>query len=297
MRHNAIIRIIVYSILVILLLGLLIGGLMLHSGFRHLRWDLDFDWDYDDSVVISTSSGTSSAASSHTVTSGSVPVTGITDLKIHWASGSVEIAPGDVEEITFELVDAAEPMVWEVSGDTLHLLYCEGDTTIVFSPVKLEKDLKVTVPRTWIADEITLESASTRLLLDSVTAGDVDVVGASNQVKATGCTIREFSLDGASNQLEYDGTLEELSCDGASISCTLTLLNHPRELSLDGLSCKLDVTLPADCGFTVETDGLSITTDTDFDTVGGNGHLVHGSGESIIKMEGLSGSIRIRKAQ
>ena len=92
----------------------------------------------------------------------------------------------------------------------------------------------------------------------------------------------------------FSGHLDCLDFDGASGDCTLKLTNCPSSIDLDGMSGDLDITLPSDCGFIVNSDGLSsdFTTDFDIKTINGSHH--YGDGSCRIEVDALSGRVCIR---
>lgn len=311
MKKNAIARIVLYSILILVLAGLLIGGLTLHRNFLPVihfgDWDHEHHITTSDSVATVPGSGGSSTDSSSTCNSssglqiahsGAVSPLGLTDLEIHWASGTVTIQPGDTDEITFsESENAQEPMTWYVSDDTLYLQFCEDDLRFDYRPGKYHKDLTITVPSDWILSDLTLNGAATKLEMTDMTVfKELEINGASNRCELTRCDVNEVSLSGASNTFSLDGTLNSLDSDGVSVDCTLNLSNHPLEIDMEGVSSQLDVTIPEDCGFTVDCDGLSTKLHTDFAVTGGKNHFSYGDGSCRITIEGVSSDLSIHKA-
>ena len=93
----------------------------------------------------------------------------------------------------------------------------------------------------------------------------------------------------------FQGSLLRLECDAVSADITLELTNVPNTLDLDGVSGGLDVTLPAEAGFTVTMETLSGDFESDFDTTQRNGSYVSGNGRCRIDVDGMSGDVTIRK--
>ena len=287
MKKNAVIRIIVYSVLVLLLAGLLLAGI---TGSR-LMAPLVFRFG-DDSVQ----SGTQLPAEQNAAT---VPADGITDIEINWASGHVTfVLSDDTDVITVsETPNEKYAMVCYQSGQELRIDFSDKHSMFSFRPGKVRKDLTITVPSGWAAGEISLDSAATELSISGLSIDELEIDGASNRIRLTDCTVNSVSLDGASNDLVLEGSLQELDSDGASNHLTLELRSQPREISIDGVSTRLELTLPRDSGFTVDCDGLSIDLNTDFEvTSSRKNHYVSGDGSCYISVDGVSADLTIHKA-
>lgn len=324
MKKNAIIRIVLYSVLIFLLAGLLIGGLAMHRGFMSmgLRWKNEqptppviasaptsnpdtTESAVSDSGATSPSSAPTTPASGSGSTgwnlghSGTVSALGISELEINWASGTITIEPGDTEEIMIsETADAEKSMVWYVADHTLVIRFCEDDLRFNYQPGKYHKDLTITVPKSWTPSEVTLNAASCRLDMTDLTILDeLEINGASNRCTLNNCTVNDVSINGASNNFDLSGSLISFESEGVSTECTLNLTNQPLEIDMSGVSSKLDLTLPEDCGFTVDSDGLSVKLDTDFPVTGSRNHFAYGNGSCQISVDGISSDLSIHKAQ
>lgn len=299
MKKNAIIRITVYAILILMLVGLLIGGLALHHNFLPMIF-----WGYNDRPFSTADSGVNSSvpgssAGLQQAHSGAVASTEISDLEINWASGTITIEPGDTDEITFsESANASEAMVWYVADGKLVIDFCKDDLRFNYRPGRFHKNLTITVPKTWTASEITLNAASCQLEISDLTIGeDLEINGASNHCILSNCTVADVVINGASNNFSLEGALTSFDSDGVSTECTLKLTNHPVKIDLEGVSSKLDLTIPEDCGFRVDSDGLSVRLDTDFPITGERNHFSYGDGNCLINIGGVSSDLTIRKAQ
>lgn len=281
MKTNAILRIVLYSIAILVLITILAGALLLNTVFINTDWK---------TIFMSENKGTVASV-------GSVPAGEIRDIKIEWAAGDITIEPGDVTEITFsETAGLAEKdqMVWEQKGDKLVIHFCK--TRVYFGiSVEAPKDLKIIVPRNWICDELQIDAASAEVNMANMTLNSVDFDGASGVCAFTNCHVNTMDVDTASGDLRYSGTLQELDCDAASASCTLVLDNVPRSIDADMASGDLRLTLPENCGFIVDMDALSGNFTSEFSTTNQNGKYIYGDGSCIINVSAMSGDVMIYK--
>lgn len=287
MKNNAIIRIVIFSVTILVLLGLLVWGLSSFKMFSFPR-------------LTSSSGGWEEAVPVSDETAVSVNADQVTNLNIEWVSGAITIQPGDVEEITFQesgISDEKYTMVWKQSGNQLSIQFCKD--TISFSGFSinnvLSKDLVITVPRDWTCSSLEIDAASASLYVNDLTIRDVEIDSASGACTFDNCTVDSIDLDTASGDVKFYGSLKELDCDAASASFTGVLTNVPSRMNMDTMSGDLDITLPADCGFTVSMDAMSSDFSSDFAYTTKNGNYVCGDGACRINVSAMSGDVIIRK--
>lgn len=281
MRTNAIVRIVLYSLAILILLTILVGGLLLNTFIVNHDWEAFF---------VSENTGTLASA-------GYVSADEIKNIKIDWAAGSIAITPGDVDNILFsETQDLREEdrMVFSQQGDTLTIRF---NSTRVYWGLSFDapKDLLITVPRDWLCRELEIDAASASVHVTGLTVETVDFDGASGNFRFDDCHVGMLDVDTASGDVHFSGTLQELDCDAASASCTLVLDNAPRSIDADMASGDLRLTLPEDCGFAVKLDALSGDFTSDFLTSTQNGKYIYGDGRCRITISAMSGDIMIYK--
>lgn len=295
MKTNAIIRIIVWSIVIIVLVGLLCGFLF---GFRVMH-NIFLE---NGTPKLSEDSSGAYVLPSHTELR--LTADEIRDLDIEWAAGTIVIQPGNVDEITITESDVSNEkyaMVWKQSGSKLTIQFCK-DSTIDFNfgftiNNVLEKDLLITVPQDWECRSLEIDAASATLEVYDLTIREVEIDTASGTCSFENCAVDEIDLDTASGDITFTGTLNTLDCDAASASFTGILSNTPSRMTMDSMSGDLDITLPADAGFTADIDAMSSNFSSDFETSYKNGSHVCGDGRCRISVSAMSGDVIIRKAQ
>lgn len=280
MKRNAIVRIILFSLTIVILLGILITGLSANF--------LSYITISDDETATLGSAGSVNAAE-------------VSNISIEWAAGNIRIEPGDVTEITFaETVadEGSQQMAWKHTGNTLKLQFSKGNISFPsfgFSS-NISKDLVITVPRNWQCKELSIDVASADVEILDMTVQEVDFDGASGICQFENCIVDELSVDTASGNIHFTGTLNVLDCDAASADCSIQLSNIPNRIDLDSASGDLDLTLPENAGFTVSMDALSSQFTSDFPTTMSGGSYVCGDGRCRIEVDAMSGNVTIRKA-
>lgn len=259
MKGNAITRIVLYSILVLVLVAVLFVGL-LADGFM-------FNLGGDDGTVVD-----------HEV---SLDADSIRKLEIDWASGAVTINVVDTDHITFRETapeNSKYKMSYDVSDDTLELNYGTGGISIGFGNFSMpNKDLVITVPRDWLCEQLEID-------------------GASLTIGIRHLTVEKIDLDGASNVLEFLGSVKQMDIDGASNNIRLTCESHPTLIDIDGASCELELILPKNCGFAVSMEGLSCDFNSDLDYTTKNGQHIYGNGHTNVNVDGISCDVTISES-
>ena len=213
--------------------------------------------------------------------SGSVSAEEVSRLAIHWVAGSIRVEPSEnTTDISFRLTgedDAKFPMVWSQSGDTLILSYAKK-TKIPISVNVLRKDLVVTVPAGWAAEDISIDNVSGDMTLTDITV--------------TGLTVSNVS-----GELDFSGSCRTAEVSTVSGDCTLTLTSAPNSIDLDSVSGQLVVALPENTGFTANLDSLSGKLYSDFATTYQDDTMRYLDGACKISMDSVSGDLRIRQSK
>lgn len=295
MRANAIIRILIWSIVILMLIGILFAGLGLN------RMSFSPTIIRTDAVPVETTMLAEHMQNAEPGEKYTVSADAVRELEIEWAAGDILIQPSDVDAITFsedDVADAKYAMVWKQKGDTLSISFCEDNKGLKFGinvNADFSKDLTILVPRDWVCQSLEIDAASATVEVNDMTIREVDFDGASGTCEFENCTVGSFEIDTASGDVNFIGTLDSLDFDGASANIYAVLDNTPSRLDLDTMSGDLDITLPEDTGFTVSMDGMSSDFSSDFETSMQNGHHVHGNGSCRINVDAMSSDVVIRK--
>ncbi len=290
MKNNALIRMILYSVALIVLLAIFIAGMT-----GDLLGDLNLSFG-GFSVHLGDDPNTPGTASSN----GQVSAEETESIHVQWAVGSVTIQTGDVEEIQFSETgnfDEENAMFWNQGGNTLRIQYCKPKVIFGISYNGSAKDLTITVPRDWSGRRIQIEAASAYVEILNLTVGTLEFDGASGTLSLENCAVGNLDVDTASGDVYFNGTLKTLDCDAASANLVVVLSNVPDSIELDSASGDLDLTLPAGSGFELEMDTMSGDFSSDFPTTNKNGSHVCGDRHCKIEVDGMSSDVIIRQAQ
>lgn len=267
MKTSAIIRIILWSLVALVLVGVLLATLALDA----FRYVVDFNTDF-------TSTENIGEGNTHQFDADKIQ-----KLEIEWVSDSVTIQRGDVDEIIVSEPAQSERwrMTCSVSGNKLSVRFRESSFTNIFQfgfrkNYASGKDLVITVPQDWFCKEL-------------------DISSVSAQVRVLDQAVDRFDLENVSGKVLFQGTVQEVECDTVSGGLTLECGNTPRSVRFDSVSADLTVKLPAENdGFRVDLDAVSGKFGSDFSTVLENSVYVHSQGHCRIDADSVSGDVYIR---
>lgn len=291
MKRNAIARIIIWSIVLILLVGTLFGIVARRSLYRHTFRESEAELHPAETEEISQyASGEKDTFSASEVQ----------EIEIEWVAGDILIQPHDTDTIVVKEdgnFDAKYAMVYSCREGELKIKFCEEGVAKYFgvnTRNDLSKDLTIYVPRDWVCESLELDVAAARVEINDMTIQEVDFDGASGTCEFEHCTVQELDIDTASGDIRFVGNLDMLDCDAASASVYAVLHNTPSRLDLDSMSGDLDLSLPADAGFSLSMDAMSSDFSSDFETSMKNGNYVCGDGRCRINVDCLSSDVAIR---
>ena len=228
------------------------------------------------------------------------PASAVRELDIEWATGDIKIYPGTTDQITVSEdgdLNGKYTTVIHLDGDSLEIRFSDRDINVIGLGSIPEKDLTITVPVDWYCQALEIEAASATVDVSDLTMGEVSIETASGKSTFENCTVEAVDIGTASGDVRFIGSLNILDCDAASAKINAVLSNVPRRLDLETMSGDLDLTLPAEAGFTLRLDSVSGDFTSDFQTSQVNGNHVAGDGACRIDVQALSGDVTIRKAQ
>ena len=280
MKTNAIIRIVLFSVLILILLGVLIAGIAAESFINEIEWG-------------------SSMADGNVESQGFVNADEIRELDVEWVSGSITIRTSDTDTISFSEtsgLDISEKMVWKVSDGKLIIQFQKPRVFLGFSlgiSTDYSKDLIINVPANWNARKVNIESVSADIDFTDLNADELELNNVSGHCVLNRCDILEMKVETVSGEVDYDGSLSVVELNSVSADCSLSLSKGTDSITTECVSGDLTLYLPKEQGFTVELDGLNGRFESDFTTVSKNGKYRYGDESCQIEGEAISGSIHI----
>lgn len=201
MKRNAIARIILYTVLILVLVGMLFAGL-----------EMDTFFDDEDKL----------ASKSREVTFNPEKVT---NLSVDWMLGEVKIKTSDVKQITVVeegVFPDFQNMACSLNDGELSIRYAKITGISSMST----KDLTILVPNTWHCQELELDCASVDVSVTGLTIDHVQLNSALLELDYNGY-FNTMECDGAKCTLRINttGKPEQLDIEGADCDVNLILTN------------------------------------------------------------------------
>ena len=290
MKANAIIRIVCFSLAIVLLSSILLGALVFGMYVSDGR--IHFEEHNTDSPV------PTEALQEIDIQYISPDVR---NIEIDWVCGNIQIMKGDV--ISDIVITETAPsnfeykMVCKQTGQTLKIEFAEDHEKfhLFGNDNSISKDLSIRVPANWNCKNLEIDAAATDVTIIGMEISEMDFDGASGLLNLDNCEIGKLDVDTASGDVEFIGTIKELEFDAASAQFNGEFFSVPSKLNLDAMSGDMTLVLPEYCGFQLELDTMSESFDSDFDFHTMGAHYECGDGACKIKVSAMSSDVSILK--
>lgn len=251
-------------------IGNTVFGFFENFGFNDIASLID-NFDYDN-------------ANSYSVGSAEVSAEGITELSVEWISGNIDVEYYEGSTISFSEPQQSNKdytLRYTVNNNELKIKYCKSGSKIGTNSGS--KNLTIYLPQNLNLNKIDIESISSNITVDGISAYSTDFSTVSGNVNASGSFSKIDSESVSGNVL---------------ISCNAV----PAAINGETISGDFIIALPKDIdGFSLEYDTASGSISTiDFDSFTskriGEGNHIYGNGNTHIDFESISGSLTVSKA-
>ncbi len=312
MKKSAIARIVIWSVVALILTGLLISALVIpQKGF----WTSLFNSSIFDSFRYETY--TYDNENEYIAGSSVVISEQITNIDVDWISGSVKIIANDSDKIKFE-ESASDPIEekyqlrYRVKGDTLYIKPCKSMRTLNKIPYK---DLEIYIPYDLASamHEIDIETASAEISLTEITAKELELSTASGGVWLEKCSAVDINLENVSgyinltetnadkvdaefvsSDIEIMGTVGRLRVKSVSGNVYLDSDTAPNSVDISTVSGNIKFEIPENDGFSIEFDSVSGKITSDFALTLNKGTQIYGNGSRDYEFETVSGDVSVK---
>ena len=265
----------------------------------------------------------------------------VSSIEIHWPAGGVELTVNDGDTVSFSETanrekSEEEQMHYYVNNGKLSIQYSRKRASFSFGlGALLKKELTVSIPRSLVLDDLTVDAASAPIrgtelsakdaLIDSssgaivvsfANAENIRIDSASGKIDATvDCDVKSVKADTSSGAIELalQGTdtltvdsssgaikvkaqsANDASFNSASGRIDAAFAETPAKLRMDSSSGSQKLTLPENAGFTAAVDTASGKFTCELPVAMNNKEYVCGSGEAQFTLDTASGDIEIIK--
>lgn len=238
MKASAVTRIIIYTLMIVLLLGILLSALGV-TALSFLRTNMP---------------------SPDTKNQGSVGAELVNNISVDWSAGSITIITADTDEIHIQetgQISEKYVMEYEIDDGTLEIAYADEAVVIGFGSMP-EKDLCITVPKNWTCNELELDAAAVGVYIKDVAINEVKCDGAALELDMVlSMCPKEIDIDGAGCEISidmpsdygYQVQMQGLGCEFESnVAYTTSAGSYyyggrDCKVNIDGLGCELTINL------------------------------------------------------
>lgn len=294
-RKGAVTRIILWTCVMCVLIGLLVvgvGGISLAGdgrgwkGFENITMFFSNQYDHADEYA---AGGTSIMAGN------------ISKVKIHWVSGGVTVRVQEdsafsFSETTSRALGEDEMLHYRVDGDTLTIEYTRSGGGWLRNSLP-SKQLAFAIPAGAELELLAIESASGTVAVDGADQwiDEIDVENVSGSVQLSGLRAGLLDIETASGSVDVGGAVDVIRTEGVSGSQTYRLGQTPQEMRVESVSGSVTVFLPGERGFVAEMEAVSGSMNSTIGQMEGNRRCVYGDASASLRFEMVSGSVRLRE--
>ena len=184
----------------------------------------------------------------------------VTEIEIHWLSGSVYLAESDEDGILLQEDYTGDNddyrMRYTVRGSKLIIQPCKSK---LFGNVDLpEKTLTVFFPET--LEDISVETVSADVELMGGSADALSVSTTSGDILGPGLQVKELEIGTVSGDIrlsQYPAGCRTVDCETVSGEVSLGFTSCPEEIDLNSVSGDLALSLPEGSRYDLEFDTVS----------------------------------------
>lgn len=307
MKKSAVARIVIWSVVAVLLIGILVGSLVFATNpnittitgeYENYRYDHENEYSIGNIDSISAQ---------------------IQNIEIDWVSGKVNLIPYDgdtvkVEEFSVNDIEEKYELRWRVKENILYIKPCESTGAWNLANKIPTKTLCVYLPEALAANmnKIEIDTASAWISVTGVTATEIDTATASGDTWFEKCTVTNLNIEnvsGYTNCTEVNvekidaeivsGNIDVLgnvkTFDAESVSGTVHLATDiaPDRADISTVSGEIKLRLPDNDGFNIRFDSVSGKITSDFPLTINGGDKTYGNGTRSYDLETVSGNVNI----
>ncbi len=279
-KRNAIIRLVIWSVVLVLLTGTLVVGLV-GVPFKIDKLNLSISNQYFfDEKNYNRGGGDIDAA--------------IHCLEVEWISGRVTVQPHEGATVRLEETDGLpgdEQLRWKVEDGILRIFPRKAFRFL--GPISLpEKNLNIYLPQGMVPEELEITTVSGNITLQQFSCIDAGIETVSGNIDILGCDITDLECESVSGDAGFNGTLQRLDWGSVSGNAEITTATMPARIRSDAVSGDITVTITDGPGFTVETEKVSGDFNCDFPLLNARRY---GDGSADYRFESVSGNIYLKK--
>lgn len=285
MKRNAIARIIIFSLLIVILSGILLSGLY-SDFFSWGNWSIQVGGTVNGVLT----GGTEAAEMSFSPSD-------IDEILILWVNGNVEITGEETDTISYQTKNNNTEFETVYKLENRRLSIGFNGKKWNSSNVK-QKDLVLSLPRIWNGRSIKVEAVSADVKLkDVIGPNKVRMENVSGEISLVNVSAPKLEISTVSGDMALYADCKELEVSSVSANCTVHFLGSacPESVDFQSVSGNLELNFPDGCGIDLELDGLKKDLETSllFEKKGDRYYCAGALGICKVDAETVSGGVKI----
>lgn len=309
MKKSAVTRIVIWSVVAVLLIGILLGSLIFMDNDNVSIFNLgNYEvYEYDNESEYSVGNSESVSVDFNTI-------------KVDWISGSVNLIPYDgdsvkIEETSIRDIEEKYELRWLVKANILTIKPCASMGVWNLSDEIPTKELYIYLPANLAAslNKIVIEAASAEVNITGITSTGISTATASGDTWIEKCNVTDLNIENVSGyvnctelsaekidaetvsgNVEIMGSVKELDIE--SVSGTVYYCSNstaPDSADVSTVSGEIKFEIPDNDGFNIEFDSVSGNVTSDFPLTISSGNQIYGNGTRNYDFETVSGNVYI----
>lgn len=224
----------------------------------------------------------------------------IGEIDVEWLDGDITIEYYDGSEVLLsetadKPLDSLTTLCYRVAHNELSVCYSKCRKHEKGQTDSLNKRLLIRLPQGTRLDDVSVDGVNVTLNMRGIDCKDIDVDGVDMTLNLADMSCGSISADGVNAALDLrEVRCKELDVDGVEAHILAVFSQLPDEISADGLSATVSLSVPEDAGFTIEMDGLAKELTSDFPVSHKDGKDIIGDGRCSVNMDGMNSQLVIK---
>ena len=304
MKRNAIVRLCIWTVVSLSLIGLFIGWM---TGSADIQLP-----------ILSLGVTNYQYKNADRYTSGNTEIAEqVRSIDVIWISGSVTVVPWEGDTVRIregeDITDPELQLHWYLENDRLHIQYCAskrfqtnlpskdlmielpGNVATSLSSIEIESVSASVELRGLCVRDLKMESVSGGFTLAEVMVTDAELDTVSGRINATGLNSTRIDVETTSGSVRLDGRIGSGSVETGSGDATLTSSTTFEALDLETVSGSFTLVCPLGEGYRVAFHSVSGRMESEIHHTKSGNNYSFGSGKHAYTFESVSGDLLIKE--
>lgn len=292
MKTTAVIKAVCWSLLAVILTGILVSVIAVRTAFRAWDWSWNNLWSYVDKSYDDDATALGGEHAGNPIEVNAAEVNSIT---IDWSAGDIIVKRSDGDQIRF--VETGNRPLKE--DNSLRYFVEDGELEIDFTKhdnymfKNLSKALTVEVPKDLY--ELEIETVSSNIELTDLNCESIEIYKVSGSLRTENVTSGHIDYGTVSGSVELQGGFRSVNGESVSGSTKIRSFICPGEIDIESVSGSIKIQIPENDGFAVNKSSASGSLNSDFEGTIRKDGMVYKNGGAQFNFDTVSGSVTVNR--